>query len=343
MENKTLVILTALLAVSSAFLMVPLMMTEDSEAAPEIGVQPDSGSGTAEDPYVYNLFGYQNVVIIADQYHTVYNVSIGTDVQIRGGAKWTAPPTYIAYFYTGENGNEVQNVPDSDFEYELTHGDVATMDLPTRYNITVDKVGRFYTGVLYRSTDQSNVFAGISVYGVNPNRNVVFDEAGGSSVEDIVVSFGTEIVLPSTSKHGYVFDGWYDAATGGSRIGGAGDSYVVSEDKALYAHWSVDPVEITSGIPSGDRLYPLVGTSWSYTVTSDPSDVEVIVTGADWLSVKGKEIIGTPTSADADTKFTVTVTVTNGVSSDSQTFSLTVKPVLNFESKPTGWIEVVPS
>ena len=337
MERKTLALLTALLAVSSAFLMVPLMAAEDSEAAPEISIQPDSGSGTAEDPYVYNLFGYQNVVIFADKYHSVYNVSIGAKVEVKSVRAGYSSSSDFCLLYDPNQTNQNNPVPDSDFGYSYD-SEMSSLN-PQIFNFTVDKVGRFYIGTF----DQDGIFGGISVYGIDPDRNIVFDEVGGSSVEDVVVSSGTEIVLPSTSKHGSVFDGWYDAATGGSRIGGAGDSYVVSEDKTLYAHWSVDPVEITSGIPSGDRLYPLVGTTWSYTVATDPLDVEVIVTGADWLSVNGKEIIGTPTSADVDTKFTVTVTVTNGVSSDSQTFSLTVKPVLSFESRPTGWIEVVPS
>lgn len=45
------------------------------------------------------------------------------------------------------------------------------------------------------------------------------------------------ITLPSTSKTVGVFGGWYTAASGGTRVGGAGDSYTPSSNITLHAHW----------------------------------------------------------------------------------------------------------
>ena len=438
MEKKTLAFLTAILAVSSAFLMVPLMMAEDSEAA-------NIGSGTEDNPYTELNMAAYDLHSIWDHYP--FYVSLGTpfeiygDVRSNGNLPMITKVTRINYSsqyettrtdaqfcqandndfgvnedvgmvtgYFSSPGNvsiilEIEssegvestylNITVLDWNTEATAADELKLNVyqldPTPYvNIGASvsvKGSSFYSdGVslisyvtsvtsgygLEDSDYQPNKINFRQLTGVvtkagtitveslieNPSTGeswtetynivvvgaeVIFEEQGGLTVSDQTVRPGSMINLPTVERDGYSFAGWYDAATGGSRVGGAGDSYVVSEDKTLYAHWTAIPVEITSGIPSGEKLYPLVGTTWSYTVISDPSDVEVIVTGADWLSVNGKEIIGTPTSADADTKFTVTVTVTNGVSSDSQTFSLTVKPVLSFESKPTGWIEVVPS
>ncbi len=47
----------------------------------------------------------------------------------------------------------------------------------------------------------------------------------------------TQITLPSATRDGYSFDGWYTASTGGTRVGGAGDSYTVTGDTILYAMW----------------------------------------------------------------------------------------------------------
>ena len=335
MERKTLAFLTALLAVSSAFLMVPLMATEDSEAA-SAGIWDGSGisESSQDNPFsgIYTTVSTESgfegttVALTGEEY-----LLVGSQVTILGCNETVKPPTSRPYSfvvkYTGVTPGFGLNL-DSSGNTSISGVVSKTGDITITSQTTSNNSTRTNTCVIHVVANECSIS---------------FDSQGGTAPSKQTVSKGTSISLPSTSKHGYVFDGWYDAATGGSRIGGAGDSYVVSEDKTLYAHWSVDPVEITSGIPSGDRLYPLMGTTWSYTVATDPLDVEVIVTGADWLSVNGKEIIGTPTSADVDTKFTVTVTVTNGVSSDSQTFSLTVKPVLSFESRPTGWIEVVPS
>ncbi len=41
---------------------------------------------------------------------------------------------------------------------------------------------------------------------------IVFNENGGTSVEDISQATGTTLTLPETTKSGYIFAGWYDAA-----------------------------------------------------------------------------------------------------------------------------------
>lgn len=45
------------------------------------------------------------------------------------------------------------------------------------------------------------------------------------------------VTLPSPTRTGYTFKGWYDAATGGKPIGKAGASYTPSGDITLYAQW----------------------------------------------------------------------------------------------------------
>ena len=47
----------------------------------------------------------------------------------------------------------------------------------------------------------------------------------------------TAVILPSPSRTGHNFLGWYDAANGGNKVGNAGASYTPTENKTLYAHW----------------------------------------------------------------------------------------------------------
>ena len=44
--------------------------------------------------------------------------------------------------------------------------------------------------------------------------------------------------LPTPTRTGYTFDGWYTTATGGTKIGGGGSSYTTDKDITVYAHWT---------------------------------------------------------------------------------------------------------
>lgn len=46
------------------------------------------------------------------------------------------------------------------------------------------------------------------------------------------------LTLPSATRSGYTFAGWYDAATDGTLIGAADASFTPSSDTTLYAHWT---------------------------------------------------------------------------------------------------------
>lgn len=46
------------------------------------------------------------------------------------------------------------------------------------------------------------------------------------------------VTLPTPSRTGYAFDGWYTAASGGTRVGGAGGSYTPTGAVTLHAHWA---------------------------------------------------------------------------------------------------------
>ena len=63
------------------------------------------------------------------------------------------------------------------------------------------------------------------------------------------------ITLPSASRTGYTFSGWYTSASGGTKIGGSGATYTPSGSTTLYAHWSVKSYSITlyENAPSGSN------------------------------------------------------------------------------------------
>ena len=60
------------------------------------------------------------------------------------------------------------------------------------------------------------------------------------------------VTLPSPGTNpGYRFDGWYTESTGGTRVGGAGDSYAPTATITLHAHWTELTLTMDSPTPTG--------------------------------------------------------------------------------------------
>jgi uncharacterized repeat protein (TIGR02543 family) len=161
---------------------------------------------------------------------------------------------------------------------------------------------------------------------------VQYNTAGGSNIPQSPVGSGESLILPQASRDGYLFTGWYTAASGGTLIGQAGDSYTPSGNITIYAQWVVPTITIES---SPSTLDTYTGQHWSYTVSALPSDATITVSGASWLSVSGKVIISGTVGTPGD--YTVTVTASKaGYTSATQTFVIHVVPQLTFESLPSA-------
>ena len=55
----------------------------------------------------------------------------------------------------------------------------------------------------------------------------------------------TAVTLPTATRAGYTLDGWYTAASGGTKRGNAGATYVPAGSETLYAHWTPNIVTVT--------------------------------------------------------------------------------------------------
>ncbi len=179
-----------------------------------------------------------------------------------------------------------------------------------------------------------------TIYAVATSFTVNFNGNGGTATSgSATANQGSAITLPSASKPYCTFAGWYTAASGGTRVGGAGDSYTVSGNTTLYAQYNVVNVSFTT---SHDTEYVVQGSSFSYTVGTSPSDAAISVNGASWLTVSGKTIAGTASQAISPGTYHVTITANYGTQSANQTFDIVVVEKLIFESVPTGGIIAIP-
>ena len=84
---------------------------------------------------------------------------------------------------------------------------------------------------VYGNYNKSGV--SVTVPAAVKNYTVKFDAQGGKAVASQTVKSGTTIKMPSTSRSGYKFLGWYTAKTGGSKV----TSLKVTKNVTLYAHW----------------------------------------------------------------------------------------------------------
>ncbi len=95
---------------------------------------------------------------------------------------------------------------------------------------------------------------------------VTFDANGGSvSPTAKVAKSGEKITLPTPTRSGYTFDGWYTASSGGSKIGNAGASYTVTKSITLYAHWTANSYDLNVQV----RVDGEVVNATDYDVTFD--------------------------------------------------------------------------
>lgn len=94
--------------------------------------------------------------------------------------------------------------------------------------------------------------ANVTVEGAATTYTVTFNAGsnGTCSTESLPqASAGASITLPNvTANAGYTFDGWYTAETGGTKIGGAGETYTPTDNITLYAHYTATGGETSNGV-----------------------------------------------------------------------------------------------
>lgn len=87
------------------------------------------------------------------------------------------------------------------------------------------------------------------VFKYTPNKYIVtFDANGGEtpSFTTKTVNFGSKYGdLPTTSRDGYTFLGWFTAADGGQQLGKDFKTVKIARDHTLYAHWQANEYTVT--------------------------------------------------------------------------------------------------
>ena len=132
-------------------------------------------------------------------------------------ATTTAAYWYVDYYkFTGNNGVAIQSAQ------QTFNSSGSSASTPS---------GSFSTTIKYTVT-------------YDPNEGTCGQTVGYAT------SVAGSVTLPTPRRSGYIFAGWYTAASGGSRIGGAGDSYTPTANITLYAQWGA-PCTVTYNANGG--------------------------------------------------------------------------------------------
>lgn len=255
-------------------------------------------------------------------------------------AQWAATSYTLTY---DANGGSV-----SPSTKEIVYGDeYGTLPTPSRPGYTF--VG-WYTDLsysyqiisssTYQEEDDSRIYAkwqgNTYVLTLYPNYPLGGKLDGFYSQNNI--SYGSTYgELPVLTRTGYIFDGWYDLATGGNKITSE-DLYLIEASSDLYAHWIAStPVFSDQIITTTAYLNKDVNTLIDNSVTASPVTSYSIVysgTGLDptaWLSISKQSgtnngiLSGKPPQIGIYT-FVIRASNSGSGNTDSGLITLTVYP-----------------
>ena len=134
---------------------------------------------------------------------------------------------------------------------------------------------------------------------------IVFNGNGGSQPSAITVTYdSTYGALPTPTRIGYEFDGWFTSASGGMQIIDSTKVEII-EEQTLYAHWTAKAYTVSFDINTGTGTVPN-----DISVTYDGSYANLPTNSA---SKTGYTFTGWYTAANGGSKITITTSVTTAI------------------------------
>ena len=94
------------------------------------------------------------------------------------------------------------------------------------------------------------------------NYTITFNPNGGTvSPTSMKATYGSSITLPTPTRSGYIFKGWYTATSGGGYIGKGNDKYKATASITMHANWTI--AEVAHKCDGDARTYSTLNKSIS--------------------------------------------------------------------------------
>ena len=172
--------------------------------------------------------------------------------------------------YGKDNGTSKYFVVKIDGVEQRTTGDQSATLSIRRYDITT---GQHTIEVTALGSSNSELYGfSLRVPATPSTYTVTYDANGGTCGTASEKFSGTPLTLPTPTRDGYTFTGWFDAATGGKPIGAAGDPYIPTGNITLYAQWTIAETPYTFSYGEKGQSYTTlnftrVGTTNEWRIT----------------------------------------------------------------------------
>jgi uncharacterized repeat protein (TIGR02543 family) len=136
---------------------------------------------------------------------------------------------------------------------------------------------------------------------------VTYNANGGTvSPTSATVDAGSSTTLPTPSRSGFTFNGWYTASSGGSFLGLGGTSYTPSSSITIFAQWTAITFTVNWNA-NGGTVSPTSNSGVSGTVVTVPTPTRSGFTFLYWASSPSGDFVTGPT---AGTNYTITANET---------------------------------
>ena len=142
---------------------------------------------------------------------------------------------------------------DNATSYTLTTDDYVSMGQTRNYAVTVEA---------YSTTNNYTEGAPSTSVAVTTNQSftITYSYAGATggniTTTSSFITGGTALTLPTPTRTGFVFTGWFTESTGGTKIGDGGDSYSPSSTTTIHARWSANNNTVTFNNNTGSGTMP---------------------------------------------------------------------------------------
>lgn len=193
-------------------------------------------------------------------------------------AQWTANVYTVSYDFNGGTGSSIANA-------SYTYGSSA-ITLP----LVGDRVRTNYTfggwsttasgtsvGLTYTPSISTTLYAvwTLNQYVITYNGNA----ANVSNSSATYTAGSSALTLPTITRAGFVFNGWYSSSTGGTLIGLSGANFVPTSTRSIYAKWTQLSL---SGVDANDLSFissttanASIGVTSTFTTSSSSASVSI--------------------------------------------------------------------
>ncbi len=234
--------------------------------------------------------------------YQIWSVYKGSDSQLSGPKLTVTKGTSVsATKFTwndvyGEKGFNLKIWKGSAVDYQNQYA--AVNDASSGYSCTLP------AGTYYAYVDAYDYFhwaqGSIVTFTISEGYTVTYNANGGTcSTSSKTVTAGSSVTLPTPTRTGYSFIGWYTAASGGTKVGDAGASYKPTKSLTIYAHWTANQYTVTLD-PGGGSVSPTsIKVTYAGTYSGLPTPTRTGYTFNGWY-----------TAASGGTKVTTSTKVT---------------------------------